>query len=235
MNAGATTHTRLVRGLFDAPGGSEWRDLVNGSTELEIFAAGGCVRDLLFPRPDKPKDFDIFLAGSGVPRALEKLARAGRLEYGPFGSPRWFPDPRSSFYCDVIPIARFFNGLWPCENITDALNQFDFTANAVAFNLRTGEFFNPQNGVRDLERRIMRAVRFDYPAEPIAPGLTLSRPEVVWFRILHYAALLELAPDPVTLRWLRGNRPYASNAACFESLFFPLHPRWLSPLELEGP
>jgi len=130
----------------------------------------------------------------------------------------------------VVPITRFFNGLWPCENITDVLNQFDFTANGVALDLRTGQFFDPQNGARDIGKRIMRAVRFDYPDQPIAPGIPLTRPEVVWFRILHYAEVLGLKIERATHQWLQANRCYEADAEQFVAPFFPLHPQWQNGL-----
>lgn len=235
MSVPNNIHARLQQALFDSPKGGEWKRLVESSANVDIFIAGGCIRDLLLARGARPKDFDIFLGGPGVEKVLKRLASAGRLEHGPFGSPRWYPNPGSALYCDVIPITGFVNGLWRCENITDVLNQFDFTANAVAVDLRTAEFFDPQNGVRDIGRRVMRAVRFDYPEERIAPEIGLSRPEVLWFRILHYAAVLKLTIEPVTLEWLRANRRYEPDAARFESVFFPLHRRWLASLEPRTP
>src|SRR5713101_5027714 len=129
---------------------------------LEVYLAGGAVRDVILGRDVQSKDFDIFLGGDAVEVALEVWGTSGSMELGPFGSPRWFPSPAQSQYCDLIPISRFINGLWRCEDIIDVLNQFDFTGNAVAFDLRSGRFFDPQNGRRDLHRRVLRSVRFDY-------------------------------------------------------------------------
>jgi hypothetical protein len=231
MSAASINHQVLLRTLFEAGGGGLWKKLIEELPELDIYIAGGCVRDQLLGEKPNPKDIDIFVGGSGVEKALNDLASIGCLDYGPFGSPRWHPHPIGPFYYDVIPIDRFFNGLWRCEHITDVLNQFDFTANAVALDLRTGEFFDPQNGKRDILRKTMRAVRFDYPDEPITPQISLTRPEVVWFRILHYAAELDLTIEPVTLDWLRVNHRYEKDAFRFAGLFFPLHPQWMQALK----
>ncbi len=188
---------------------------------LKIYAAGGVVRDLLLGKSTPPKDFDFLLAGESVDGALALLAEEGRLVETPFGSPRWYPPGQGSCYCDAIPIVRFHNGLWPCADIVDALNQFDFTANAVAFDLRTGQFYDPQNGRRDLLRQTMRAVRFDYPDEPISAATTLTRNAVLWFRILHYAAKLDFEFEPVTRRWLQAHRHYAECLNDFTATFFP--------------
>jgi hypothetical protein len=220
----------LLQMVLQAPGGAEWSKLIEERPELDVYLAGGCVRDELLNRKVNPKDFDVFLGGKGVEESLEHLARTGHLDCGPFGSPRWHPNANDKLYYDVIPITRFFNGLWRCENMTDVLNQFDFTANAVALNLKTGELLDPQNGKRDILAKIMRAVRFDYPDQPIAPKISLTRPEVVWFRILHYSALLDFRIDPVTLDWLRANRHYATDADRFREVFFQLHPQWTNAL-----
>ncbi len=191
---------------------------------VEVYLAGGVVRDVVLGREDRCKDLDFFVGRDGLPQILAFLARHGQVSEGPFGSPRWFPAQNAQAYCDLVPIQSFCNGLWPCEDIVDVLNQFDFTGNALAVNLRSGEFHNPQNGLRDLARRIMRAVRLDYPEEPIRPGHPLTRTTVLWFRILHYAAMLDLAVEQVTLQWLRANRRCSKDREAFAATFFPIHP-----------
>ena len=207
-------------------------DVMGSLPELDIYLAGGILRDIVLGREPSPTDFDLFLGGDDVDTALNHLKGRGELALGPFGSPRWHPNPadRSTPYCDVIPIARFFNGLWRCQDIVDVLNQFDFTGNAIAVDMRTGAFYNPQNGIRDLLQRTMRAVRLDYPDEPIMPGHTLTRMTVLWFRIFHFAARLGLSIEPVTMDWLKRNRQFAARAEEFESVFFALHPDALNDL-----
>ena len=109
----------------------------------------------------------MFLGGDSTDEILDVLESQGEMVTGPFGSPRWYPTHGTRSSWDLIPIATFWNGLWPCEDIVDVLNQFDFTGNAIAIDVRTGSVYDPQNGRRDMERRTMRAVRFDYPDEPI--------------------------------------------------------------------
>jgi hypothetical protein len=206
------------------------RDLMRRYSEVDIYVAGGVIRDTVLAGNTHLKDVDLFLIGTAVDQVICDLDRHGTVRTGPFGSPRWMPHGTNQ-YADVIPITRFFNGLWVCQDIVDVLNQFDFTCNAVALDLRTGAFFDPQNGVRDGRQRVMRAVRFDYPEQPIAPDNKLSRPAVLWFRLLHYAASRRLSIEPVTLRWLRENRRYQLHLEPFVSSFFSLHPKALVPLE----
>ena len=199
--------------------------------QLDLYLAGGVLRDIVLGRQYPPKDFDFFLGGENVNSALVRLGDRGTLSRGPFGSPRWFPAKDDTMYCDVIPIKCFFNGLWRCEDIVDVLNQFDFTGNAIAVNLRTGQFYNPQNGIRDLLHRVMRAVRFDYPDEPIAPGQTLTRKSVLWFRILHYAATLNLTIEQVTMNWIKKHHWFWEQTQAFNRTFFSLHPEALNPIK----
>ena len=68
--------------------------------------------------------------------------------------------------------------------------------------------------------RIMRAVRFDYPDEPISSCCSLSRPSVLWIRLIHYAKVLKLEIEPVTIRWLLENSRYLSDVDQFGETFF---------------
>jgi hypothetical protein len=208
-------------------------ELLDRYPAVDCFVAGGVVRDVLLEVPPLPSDIDLFLGGSPVPQLVEDLAMAGTVQRGPFGSPRWTPDGETS-YADVIPLESFYNGLWRCEDIVDALNQFDFTCNAVALDLRSGAFYDPQNGARDARRRSLRAVRFDYPDEPIAPGSDLTRLAVLWFRLLHYARARKLEIEPVTLSWLRASRRYDDREGLFAATFFPFDPKALAVLDGEG-
>lgn len=186
---------------------------------MPVHLAGGAVRDALRGSV-APKDFDIFVTGDDFLEFVTKLARYGTLTYGPFGSPRWHPGGDAA-YADIISVNRFENGVERCKSIDDALRQFDFTANAVAIDIRTLKLHNPIKGLEDGRSNIMRCVRFDYPDEPIASGERLSRNEVLWLRLVHYSNLLKLTPEPNTLDWIRRHRSYGNVAALFADRFFP--------------
>lgn len=205
-------------------GHAAWQRVIAQESAAEVYLAGGAVRDAVTRRSGPSSDFDFFVRSSDLDRVIDRLGEAGTLSHSPFGAPRWFPSGDSSHYADIIPIERFRNGLWPCEDITDALNQFDMTANAVAFCLRSGRIFDPQNGLRDARRRIVRAVRFDYPDEPFVEGGDLSRLSVLWCRLVHYAGMLGFGLDPITREWLRANRRYRADVEAFGALFHAVHP-----------
>lgn len=188
--------------------------------DLRVYVAGGVIRNVLLGLSSVSKDWDFFLAGPTVDETIKLFRHHGRLTETPYGAPRWYPQADDSQYADLIPIVDFAPGLWRCEEIVDALNQFDFTANAVAFDLRTGEAFDPQNGVRDAGRRIMKMVRFDYPNGPYVPGAILDRNVVLWFRIVHYASTLNLEVEPITRAWLIAYGDQRTHAETFERQFF---------------
>jgi len=189
--------------------------------DLRIHVAGGAIRNVLMNEPSASKDWDFFLAGDDVGAAVERFRAAGRLDETPYGAPRWTPHADAAQYADLIPVADFVPGLWRCEDIVDVLDQFDFTANAVAFDVRTGEAFDPQNGARDAGRRVMKMVRFDYPDGPYVPGAALDRNVVLWFRVVHYASALGLAIEPATRAWLLARGDQRRHAAAFARDFFP--------------
>ncbi|MFQ5853802.1 MAG: hypothetical protein ACE5JU_24860 [Candidatus Binatia bacterium] len=217
-----------VRHLLESWAGYD--DLIRAMDEvkgIKIYLAGGALRDTILCRKEKPKDFDLFIAGESFAHVVEKMAKRGCMLRGPFGSPRWFPKHSEDQYCDLVAIALFNHGLGPCRDIMEVLRQFDFTGNAVALDITTGKFFDPLGGYSDLSSGIMRAVRFDFPAEPIGTGYTLTRPAAVWFRILHYAITLNLAIEPVTMRWLVENDRYRGEYEAFVAALSRPHPEIL--------
>lgn len=200
-------------------------------SDLDIYIAGGVVRNSLLRCPGSPKDFDFFLRGPSVQSAIERISSHGAMKVTPFGAPRWYPSASTSQYADIIPIDKFSPGLWPCENIVDVLNQFDFTANAVAFDLRSGEFFNPQNGARDARHRVMRMVRFDFPSGPYVRSGELDRNAILWFRVVHYASTLGFRFEDLTKSWVTSGRTYVTLFDKFSRLFFEPDLRSLEQLD----
>jgi len=185
----------------------------------DLYLAGGSIRNTLIGQ-NTIKDFDFFIKSSDKEKVLNHLSNYGNIVYGPFGSPRWFPKEETSVYCDLIWINEFYNGLWKCRDIIDVLNQFDFTANAIAIDLNTAKIFNPENGLRDIEKRVLRAVRFDYPNEPISNHSSLTRLEVLWFRLVHYSNKYDMKLDGVTKDWILCNSNFSAKKKDFSELFF---------------
>jgi tRNA nucleotidyltransferase (CCA-adding enzyme) len=224
-----TLHAQVRRTLHSWPGYRTLASVLERFDDLSVFLAGGVIRNCLLGIDDPPKDFDFFLQGPSLQAALRVFQREGRLDQTPYGAPRWYPHGEVR-YADLMAIEDFRPGLWRCADMIDVLNQFDFTASALALDLRSGAWLNPQNGYRDAVRRTMRMVRFDYPEGSFMPGAELNRNTVLWFRILHYASSLGLRIEPLTLAWLRRHRSYETQAVAFADVFFPLHDGYLDPL-----
>ena len=192
--------------------------VVSQYPSFHIFALGGAIRDVLLRHSMPSKDFDFIVYGNGSREAVQSLSEFGRLTFGPFGSARWYPKG-SSLYADIAN-ARDWTSLWSCEDILNVLNACDFTANAIAYNLRNGDILDPQNGRRDIVRRQIRAIRFDFPERPVSSTCPLSQPVISWFRLLHYAWKLDMTIEPVTLQWLVRHQSYLSRKAEFSTHFF---------------
>jgi hypothetical protein len=195
------------------------RRVMSRYPNLHIFLVGGSVRDVLLNRSQPSKDFDFIMCNDASNEAVQALSEFGNLTLGQFGSARWFPEG-SNLYADLIIAKDWRSSLWPCEDILDCLNSFDCSANAIAYNLREGQIVDPQNGRRDISRRQIRAIRFDFPDSPVSSTLPLSQPIIAWFRLFHYACVLNMTIEPVTLQWLIRHRHYLSRKAEFSSYFF---------------
>lgn len=184
-----------------------------------VFIAGGIVRDFIRGVIDAKSDVDLFISDTAYRNILEVASNTGECRMNPFGSERWYPQ-RDGFYYDLIPFSDFSPGLWKCRDIIDVLNQFDITVNAVAFDLSGGEFYNPVNGLRDINEKIIRSVRFDFPDKPVSKSIKLSRNSVLWFRLNHYAVKLGFKMEDMTVEWVRENSFRIKEMDIFKKFFF---------------
>jgi hypothetical protein len=211
---------RLIVQLIEkAPGFPSLLNIINDTPEGNFFLAGGAARDTFIE--NKPvKDIDLFITDLAYENIKDFLAANGNLQTNQFGTFRWFPSADPKLYYDIIRLSRFYNGLWLCENITDTLNQFDITANAVAFDLKSGTFHDPQNGHAHILRKELRAVRFDAPDLPVSKDIPISRTSVLWIRYQYYAKKLGFTIEPITQQWIDDNAWRRTHLDCFKKHFF---------------
>lgn len=202
---------------------SNFQSILKLSSKLEsgnFYLAGGSVRDSILDKNKKLKDVDLFISQKCFSDIENIVRNTGKYILNPFGSLRWYPNEAQEFYYDIIIIEKFYNGLWKCENIIDVLNQFDITANAVAFDLKTKTFYNPNNGLLHIKRKELRAIRFDYPEINISEEISLSRNTVLWFRYNYYAKKLGFSVDELTQKWIDENRIRETEKQLFTQHFF---------------
>jgi tRNA nucleotidyltransferase/poly(A) polymerase len=113
------------------------------------YAVGGCIRDLLAGRT--PTDFDVAVLND-PPSYARMIAAAAAGHVVSIGKPAFriwrVMTPRATI--DVSAAAG--------ATIAEDLGRRDFTVNAMAVSLRTGELIDPCHGRRDLAGRRLRLV-----------------------------------------------------------------------------
>jgi hypothetical protein len=217
----SATFKRLCDSMSqEVPSFSNIIEMVSTMPPESVFIAGGAVRDAFLQPGRKIKDLDLFLTKVAFKQIETFLMGEGTLQKNQFGTYRWFGHQDGDVYYDIIIIEKFYNGLWTCRNITDVLNQFDITVNALAFDLSDGTFYNPQNGLLDIKEKTLRAVRFDYPEMKVSESIPLSRNTVLWCRYHHYAKALGLDLDEITRNWLIKNEYRKAEIPTFTQYFF---------------
>ncbi|MBP1642827.1 MAG: polynucleotide adenylyltransferase/metal dependent phosphohydrolase [Acidobacteria bacterium] len=145
---------------------------------VRAWLVGGAVRDAVLglASPDLDAVVERDAAALATTLAAELGARLVALGGGRFGAARLV---RGAFTLD----------LWDLEGapLEADLARRDFTINAIALDLASGELVDPHGGLADLERRVLRATRDSvFEEDPL---------RVV--RLARFAATLRgFAPDP---------------------------------------
>ncbi|MCK4330290.1 CCA tRNA nucleotidyltransferase [candidate division WOR-3 bacterium] len=111
-----------------------------------VYLVGGTIRDMLLGL--RPKDFDLFVIGSGI-----ELARNFSEKVG--GSFILLDEDRDEARVVIGDYIFDFNG--GIDIVTD-LKRRDFTINSMAIKLPSSRIIDPFGGKRDLRRGIIRAM-----------------------------------------------------------------------------
>ena len=177
---------------------------------LDAYLVGGAVRDELLGLDSKDADFlvpgldtdglkaalaphgrveDLVVAGRLVgvrlqpsDKAVSRLARAG-IEFAPPRAERSTGPGRHDF--EIVAD--------PSLSVEDDMRRRDFTVNAMARRLRTGELVDPLGGEADLRAGVLRTVSpRSFQEDPL---------RIV--RALRFVSQLGLEPDASTLRQMR--------------------------------
>jgi tRNA nucleotidyltransferase (CCA-adding enzyme) len=196
--------------------GHRWRSIADyvHSLGLDAYAVGGAVRDELLGLPVREHDFVV--PGVGHAELRTVLEPHGRVEDLIVADQRvgvrFLPRDRAARALQPTGIEfappRVERSTGPgrhdFEIVADAgisleedMRRRDFTINAIARRLETGELLDPLEGERDLERRILRTT---------SPTSFRDDPLRI-VRGLRFVSQFDLDPDEDTLRQMREWAP----------------------------
>ena len=134
------------------------RGIVEEFPDLEIYLAGGIVRDVVLDRQSQIKDIDLFVNGKSVESALRLLDDSGHLTQSPHGTPRWYPRQDIEEYFDFIPIRQFYNG-GIGESAPMMLSIFEGFVDGIETTIASGEE-TIEIIARDISARLNRTAVF---------------------------------------------------------------------------
>ena len=144
--------------------------------DAELFLVGGAVRDILLKRRTKKTDFDFVIRLLEKEKIEEWFGMRGKLDYvgKTFGVYKFMPAGFSHIDNSFVDIAlprteksslKSKGGYKEFDVKSDSklpikkdLSRRDFTINAMAVDMRSGELIDPYKGIKDIEQRLIRAV-----------------------------------------------------------------------------
>lgn len=156
---------------------------------MKVYQVGGSVRDRL--RGRQPQDYDYVVTGASP----EEMLARGFVRVGKDFPVFLHPESKEEYAlarkeiktgCGHADFSFIFD---PSVTLEEDLERRDFTCNAIAFDPQTGEYFDPFNGRKDIENRVLRHINTEHFQEDPLRVLRLCR----------FAAQLNFTPAPETL------------------------------------
>ena len=201
--------------------------------EIEAFAVGGYVRDLILKRDCK--DIDFVCIGSGIALAEASAAKissdihvatfknfgTAMFKYGEYDIE--FVGARKESYRSDSRKPSVENG-----TLDDDQKRRDFTINALAISLRKadyGELIDPFEGIKDLKRKFIRT--------PLNADITFSDDPLRMMRAIRFASQLNFDITPDTFDAILRNKNRI-NIVSMERISDELNKIILSPLPSYG-
>jgi tRNA nucleotidyltransferase/poly(A) polymerase len=187
----------------------DWQRAV--ALEGEIYEVGGSVRDRFLKLERTTKDRDYLVRLIPARRLMEILERFGKVDRvgSSFGVLKFRPSDSDSTLDIALPRREISTGVGhrdfdvdfdPEVSLEDDLVRRDFTVNAIARNLVTGEIIDPCGGREDIEARTLR-LTFDgaFQEDPLrmvraaqfAARFGFLIEEHTWSRMQRSAGLVE--------------------------------------------
>jgi poly(A) polymerase len=174
--------------------------------DIEAYAVGGVVRDLILGRRTTDIDFVTVGAGTGI-RLAEAVARsiAGKTAhtYPNFGTAAIRTEDGVLEFVAARRESYRRSSRKPIVEegtLADDLARRDFTVNAIAMEVlpsRFGKVIDPFGGVDDIERRTLRT--------PLAPERTFEDDPLRMVRAARFAAQLGFAIEPALLEAMKAS------------------------------
>src|SRR6195952_681187 len=173
------------------------------SQNVQAYVIGGFVRDILLNRPSK--DIDIVVIGNGIEFA-ETVAQKLKVKlsvFKNFGTAMLkYKDIEVEFVGARKESYRSDSRKPIVENGTleDDQKRRDFTINALAIALHPtqfGELLDPFDGVKDLERKLIRT--------PLDPVETFSDDPLRMLRAIRFATQLNFRIDDKAIEAIKSN------------------------------
>ena len=180
---------------------------LSDETKINAFLVGGCVRDLMLNPLEEAIDVDIMVEGNGIDFAKKLAKKINVRKIVPFEKFATAKIPYREFEIEVAS-ARLEKYEESSRNpsevviskIDDDLLRRDFTVNAMAVSLNKynfGEFFDPFNGMEDLNNKILRT--------PLDSDTTFSDDPLRMMRAAYFSSKLSLEIDPICLKSIKKN------------------------------
>jgi tRNA nucleotidyltransferase (CCA-adding enzyme) len=173
------------------------------ATQGQLYEVGGAVRDSLIPGQPASKDIDFLVAGIPYQELVSILRRFGRVDlvgrsFGVIKFTQYASEDISSETFDfVLPRKEYSTGTGHRDfevefnhnlKIEDDLGRRDFTINAIARNVATGEIVDPFSGQEDIQARL---IRITFPNSFIEDPLRM-------LRAIQFAARFNFKIEPKT-------------------------------------
>ena len=170
---------------------------IGNKYQVHIYLVGGPLRDKILGR--KTKDIDILVDKliTTVGSELAKTLNAKFQYYQDFNTGTItlndqhidIAQTRKEIYLHPGVLPKVF----PADLVSDLFRR-DFTINAMAQDLTTGELIDPYQGLKDLKKRVIRVLH---------EKSFIDDPTRI-FRAIRFAERFNFKIEPNTLKWLRA-------------------------------
>jgi hypothetical protein len=186
--------------------------------DLEVFIAGGFVRNIVLGKP-LSKDIDLFLNGPSAGQFVNRLVASGHATLNPYGKWNWRPSTECAHYFDLLTIPDFRVGPRRIFTLDELMTHFDFTCNAIGLALRSTRLIDPCGGIESCRRHELKMNPCKHPEyRAVRPDNPLTNAACLWFRALHYASRLDLRIESDTKSWLVNHKHYLNLQPIYASV-----------------